>query len=477
MKGARVVAVSNRVKWSTSWRWFTDFLLDHLKDALGREWGAEAQKKKVEHPVFRWLGRMNDAARAHNKSAGPDIKHAQMGFLTSVFRLGYALYLIEHHDQLDQSLIKQLRLPQQFNAAYYETLIAAAFAVSGASIEMAERSGQSKRTPEFWAVGRSGRRYAVEAKCKNGWKSPVEPESDAFKAELRQWIRDQIHRASSKKLQNPVYAFELSIPHCFDPTIWKSIHQLVKEARLEAENITVDGQPASPAHVFVTNHAHLVNDDAGDLDQVAMLEGYRLETFRAGAQVPSETALEWHDEHRDITWVMSCMAEVERIPSTFDGRPPEFLAAELTGERPLKIGQELVIELPDHEPVQGKVHDVLSQGDRAHVILETSDGTHSIVEIPLTATEASAARTYGDAVFGKPQKRQKNLEEITELYDWFLEVYSKYDKDALLRQISDHPDRDQIAKMPMDRMLVRVAREVTKAAFHQTQNHGEKAET
>ena len=208
-----------------------------------------------------------------------------------------------------------------------------------------------------------------------------------------------------------------------------------------------------------------------------MLEGYRLETFRAGAQVPSETALEWHDEHRDITWVMSCMAEVERIPSTFDGRPPEFLAAELTGERPLKIGQELVIELPDHEPVQGKVHDVLSQGDRAHVILETSDGTHSIVEIPLTATEASAARTYGDAVFGKPQKRQKNLEEITELYDWFLEVYSKYDKDALLRQISDHPDRDQIAKMPMDRMLVRVAREVTKAAFHQTQNHGEKAET
>ncbi len=59
LKGARIVAVSKRIKWSTKWRWFPDFLLDHVKDTLGRQWGMEAQQRKLDHPLFRWLARMN----------------------------------------------------------------------------------------------------------------------------------------------------------------------------------------------------------------------------------------------------------------------------------------------------------------------------------------------------------------------------------------------------------------------------------
>lgn len=465
LKGARIVAVSKKIKWSTKWRWFTDFLLDHLKDTLGRQWGTQAQRRKLDHPVFRWLARMNEV-RSRDESG--DIQHDPVGFITSVFRLGYALYLIEHHDQLDESLVARLRRPRAFHAAYYETLIAAAFAVSGAKIQMAEHRGQSTKTPEFWATGQSGRRYPVEAKCKSSWNSSIDPEAPEFQSELRQWLRDQIYRASSKRLANAVYCFELAIPGSFDREKWDLIQQLVRNTLAEAETITVGGQPTVPAYVIVTNHAHLVNDDAVGLDQVAMLDGYKLETFRPGVEVPLETALEWHDEHRDITWVLRSMEEVERIPSTFDGRPPEFVAAEKSGEHILHIGEMIQIDMPDGTAVNGKVCDIVSHKDRAHIVLETADGQQGITEIPLTPTEAAAARAYGDAVFGKPQKRQRNLEDITELYDWFLEVYSKYDREALLRQIPEHPERREIENFQLDKMRVRVAREVTKAAYHQT---------
>ena len=235
--------------------------------------------------------------------------------------------------------VARLRRPQAFHAAYYETLIAAAFAVSGATIQMAEHRGQSRRTPEFWAVGQSGKRYAVEAKCKSIWKCPIDPQSDDFKAELRQWLRDQVYRAASKRLENAVDRFELSVPETFDVETWRSIQALARATLLEAERITVNQEPTVPAYVIVTNHAHLVNDDAHGIDQVAMLEGYKLETFRPGVEVPLETALEWHDEHRDITWLMRSMEEVGRIPSTFDGRPPQFMAAEKAGEHILHIGE------------------------------------------------------------------------------------------------------------------------------------------
>jgi hypothetical protein len=468
VNGFRVVAISNskKIKWSAGWRWFTDFLLDHLKDTLGREWGTSAQGRKLEHPIFRWLKRMNELSGSGDEAG--DIQHEPVGFVTSVFRLGYALYLIEHHDQLDESLVARLRRPQAFQAAYYETLIAAAFAVSGATIEMAERRGQSKKTPEFWAIGRSGRRYAVEAKCKSGWKCRIDPRSDEFRAELRQWLRDQIYNASVKRLQNAVYCFELSIPETFDEETWIGIQDLVRATLLEAEAMTVDREPTVPAYVIVTNHAHLVNDYARAIDQIAMLDGYKLETFRPGVEVPLETALEWHDEHRDITWLMKSMEEVERIPSTFDGTPPEFVAAARKGENLMKIGEQVEFTFPDSTSLAGILKDVLANGDRAHVVVEIASGEQHIAEVPLTETEAMAARRYGNAVFGKAEKRQRRLEDITELYDWFLEVYSKYDRDALLRQIADHPERVRIGELPLNEMRVRVAREVTKAAYHHT---------
>ena len=55
MDGFRLVAVGKTIKWSKGWRFFTDFLLDHLKDTIGRPWATQALREGKTHPVFTWL--------------------------------------------------------------------------------------------------------------------------------------------------------------------------------------------------------------------------------------------------------------------------------------------------------------------------------------------------------------------------------------------------------------------------------------
>lgn len=408
---------------------------------------------------------MGELSKSAQASGQADLKSERLGFATSVFRLGYALYLIDHHDQLDLLLIKRLRSVREFRPAYYETLIAAAFALAGMSIKMAETSGQSDRGPEFWATSSTGKRYAIEAKCKTQWLAAGDPETPEFKAELRQWIRDQLYRCSMKRLKNPVYCLELSLPLDLSEAQWRQIHELVTAAIHEAESITVKGKPAGAAYVIVTNNAHLANDDTVEITSIAILQGFRMENFVVGKELPIDEAMDWHDAHREIMWVLRCMREVEQVPSTFDGMPPEFFESLKEGERALRIGEQVEIAFPDKSSLRGLVRDVCSHGESAHIVLEDSDGQHKIAEIPLSKAEFEAAQKYGDAVFGKAEKKIEKTETPLELYDWFLRTYSDYSKEALLRQISGHPDKDRIAELPIDQLRVRVAREVTKAAL------------
>lgn len=471
-EGYRLVAVGKKLKWSKAWKWFPDFLLDHLKDSLGRPWGTQAQREGLDHPVFRWLSLMNEYANRHRVPGTSTFTSGTSGFLGAIFRLGYALYLIEHNDQLDPKLIRRLRMPRFFRATYYEAHLAAAFAVSGAEIKMAEVGRGSRATPEFWATGKSGVRYAIEAKCKEGWKSPCDPSNAAFRDELRQWLRDQIHKASSKELPNPIYCFELSIPAPLDEAQWEEIHALTRDIVREAEALTVKGKPPVSSYIVITNNADVLTDEGVPLSHIAMLLGYRMSNFAHNIELPIETALEWHDAHRDIHWVMDCLEEIEQVPSTFDGTPPE-LNVDDGSPATLRLGQRIEYEGPDGLPCIGTVYDICAANDYAHIAVEC-DGKHHILKGPLSPREMEGHRRYGDAIFGKPQKRRKNLNgDPLAFYDWIREVYTDYPVEALLRQLPDHPDIERIKLLPIGEMRVRVAREVTKAAVATSGRRGQ----
>lgn len=467
-QGYQVVAVGSRLKFGANWRFFTDFLIDHLKDEMGRDWAIQLQKEGRGHPIFDWLAALQEAS-VSNKAQGRRIFEAQSGgYLSALWRLAYALYLIEHHDQMDNKLIRRLRNSGTFSSALHESSVAAAFAISGHQLKMAEVVSTDRPVPEFWATTQTGKRFAVEAKCKDGWKNPASDKA-AFLSELRQWIRDQIYRCSKKNLENAVYCLELSVDDDLSEEEWKAIYDEIQSYVAEAENITVKGKPAVPAYILISNNGDVLSNDRRKLRRTMMLFGYRMKLWIPhGARVDVEKAFDAHDAHREINFVLNCLQEIDEVPQTFDGTP--LIVDELGNEVEIavKIGSE--IKYPDKEGVEkvGTVYDITSSGSSAYLAVE-SDGQHHIVSMPLSPEEQHAIEKYGDAVFGKPEKRRQNLgKDYLRFYDWNLETMADYGREGLLKQVQSHGNFKEIEKLEDGELLVRVAREITKAMMNST---------
>lgn len=466
MDGFRIVAVVKTIKWSKRWRFFTDFLLDHLKDSIGRSWAIQAQREGRDHPIFTWLGTMNEIA-AKNRALGSEVFQSSCkGHLGALWRLGYALYLIAHNDELDAKIIRRLRSPVSFRATYHETQIASVFAVSGFQIKMAEIGRSSSATPEFWATRGKGRRYSIEAKCKDGWKSAPDVEDTDFKNELRQWLRDQLYAASKKKLKNAVYCFELSLQADFARADWERIASYIREILKEAQALKIKGEPPVPAYVIITNNVDVLSHQEFSINRMAMLFGFCIyDWLDNGTEVEIEAAFDAHDNHRDIHSIFKCLEEIEEIPQSFDGLP--VILDEQGNEVPMQVRIGAQIEYLDGTGSTrvGLVYDITSAGKDAWVCVE-SDGQHHIVKIPLTDHEIQAIGKYGYAVFGKPEEKRKDLEgDPLKFYDWITGVYQNYDRQALLMQIKDHRMFKEFSMLPTEQLRVRAAREVTKAAL------------
>jgi hypothetical protein len=465
LHGYRLVAIGAQITWSKRWVYFTDFLLDYLKDQLGRAWAEQQSKTGSAHPVFRWLERLQQAQRAEPVEPGGTHVTEEVGWVTGLFGLGYALYLIAHHDQLAASLLVRLRAEVSFRAAAYETLVASAFAKAGYAISWAELGATDKPTPEFWASAKSGARFAVEAKCKDVWKTTPRPKDQAFVDELRQWVRNQLYRASKKKLDNPIYWFELSIDVVFSADEWRTVREIIVKAINEAETLTVAGTPAAPAYVFVTNNIQLVNDDAVGSPLMALLEGFRIPDLKSNILLPFDAAMEARDRHRDVAWVFECLQEIQRIPMTFDGHPSELLGANGEALASFKIGQPLEITNEDGQRCSGIVEDVCSMGDRVFVYLLDS-GVRQAAIVPLSPQEIAAVAVHGDAIFGKPEGPHRNLEgDPLALYDWFLKTYSSFPRASLLRRMSQNHPGQSFDGLTTQELATRLARGDATAAL------------
>jgi SEC-C motif len=469
MNGYRIVCVANRVFYGKTWVFFTDFLLHYLKETLGREWGEAAQKNGLNHPIFRWLGRMQQDSIERSTGVGSIISRPEVGFTTALFQLAYSLYLLEHHDQLPGRLVARLRVPSEFRPAMYETIVASAFALAGCKLDVAELSATDQREPEFWATAQSGKKYAVEAKCRASWRSPCDLANENFKAELKTWVRRKLFDASAKEMANPIFWFELSIVAPIDEAGWRQIQQCVREAIDDAEaELVAKPTPPSPAYVFVTNNPHLLDDDVESPPLFAILEPFLIDELRAGRQIELEEAMAIRDRHRDVTWVFECLSAVLRIPQTFDGSVPELLGPDGKALTGLRIGSAVDIDFPDGKRLIGTLTEITTLNDRAWVIVRNDAGTHEMGIIPLRPQEVQAVGAYGEAIFGKPEKKRGVAKDTLALYDWFLEVYATYDREALLRQLPGHPQLASYQALPLAELRVRVAREAAKAAHHRS---------
>ncbi|MGV1917087.1 YecA family protein [Rhizobium sp. 22-785-1] len=457
--GQRFVAVGTRVIGSPRWRFFSDFLLANLRGVLGSEWISSLSATMPDHPLLRWLGKLE----AKFAEVGGGAKIDVVGWVSALNRLSYAVYLIEHNDKLPNSLLKRLRQSAQFDAACYEAIVASAFAIAGASVDGAEdgRAG-NKPTPEFYASFSGRDRYSVEAKRKKSWQNQFDPSNEDFVNELRRWIRDKIYAASKKRLTNPVYWLELSLGVELTREDAELLQKLVGSAVGEAEDLTVGGTPAEPAYVVVTNNPDFASDEIRSITNFALLGGYRMPDFREGV-VDIETALERHDKHRPIRRVLECMEEVQQVPIRFDVVPDELIDEQGVPLPVAGIGDRIVYPCADGSESTGLITEATVGGeDVFYVVADEKDGKQVIVKSPLTEPEKRAVQTYGNTIFGKPELPQTNTNDPMRFYDRMLEIFQDYPREALLRQLEGHPQRKDFENLPRTALVSRAARELTK---------------
>jgi hypothetical protein len=465
--GYRIVAAGKTVFWNKDWLVFPDFLLYFLKKTLGFEWGAREQEKKSPHPIFRWLAKFKDYAARYGTGEGRVKSGLLVGFLSGTLHLAYALYLIAHNDEIPKRLLRRLRDPVTFMPAYYETIVGAALAVAGFEITNAETKATGKPTPEFRARSKkSNKVYEVEAKRKDRWIAPTaDVNNEEFKSEFESYVRDQIYKASRKKLQNPVFWLELSIPTLTTEADWRAIAAHAESVIRNAEKITIDGEAIAPAFVVITNHTFLANEDVAGDPNFAFLQTLHIPDYPFGRPIEIEEALEGYDKHRDIFWMMDAWHLARTIPTTFDGSPPELLSPDGQPQKTIQIGDMILVPDPEggKEMVPVRVDEIVSVGASATVAVRDATDRSWLAQFPLTEGETKAAARFTDAIFGKDNvSRRLRDGDPFDLYDWLLKAYAGTTPEQLAKLFREDAHLRQYEGLSPAEARGRLAREYTK---------------
>ena len=99
-----------------------------------------------------------------------------------------------------------------------------------------------------------------------------------------------------------------------------------------------------------------------------------------------------------------------------------------------------------------------------------ANGRHWLVEMPLTAGEAQAARRYTDAVFGKDNaSRGLRDDDPFDLYDWLLKAHANMTQEQVDKFFEQNSTMAHYKGLPLKEARVRVAREYTKWTWMRSQ--------
>jgi hypothetical protein len=250
---------------------------------------------------------------------------------------------------------------------------------------------------------------------------------------------------------------------------FQKVARIASSAVREAQgSARIDDQAAAAAYVFVTNHTHLVDDDASATGLMFSMHGFNMPEFSEGEAVELETALHRHDLRRDMWCIFECARTTQRVPSFFENTADALVGTEGDGPPP-RIGEQVRIAAPDGAVVEGVLEDVSAHGDKAAIVVRTLTGERIISELLLTPRQVQAVERYGNTIFGKPnQSMRLKPDDLVGLYEWHKGVFAKTDRAQLLMQLANHPSLEAYQSLSIGGLRTRVCREITKSVFSRT---------
>jgi hypothetical protein len=427
-QGYRFVAVGNRLYHSKSWRTFHDFLNDYIKMVLGGGWGNEELKKpkSERHPILVWYETATRYMNQFIKEPGKVHAAPTTGAVAAYFGLAYNLYLLAHNVKVQEILIRRLKDRGQFYGAYYETFVTGTLIRAGFDIEFEDETDSTRSHCELTATFRkTGKKFSVEAKVRGANKVSAD-------------VGNQLYAALRKEaLRTRVVFIEANVPIGADTQkVMATCREVLNSMRTREPKLTIEGQPAPPAYVIVTNNPHEY-DLHGDVKTWAFAEGFKIPDFKLeSAYFTLREALAAREKHLEMFSLMKSLAEHRSIPSTFDGDNPDLAFSGEKGR--LIIGRRYA--LPDGKggEVVGELQfaAVMESKKVAVCIHKLADGQQIMGEDPLSDEELAAYRGHPGTFFGVVKRGSRGgMKDPLEFYDNLLEMYMQTPKENLLRMM------------------------------------------
>jgi hypothetical protein len=257
-RGKKWIAVGDRVLWSKNWKTFIDVLGDYIKFVLTPEWGRVEQAKPLEHRhvIMQWYNGVCDFQREHIPVLGEITQAVPNGTVAAYYSLAYDLYLLNHHQLLQATLVRRLKQADQFQGARYELFTAATAVRAGLKVEFEDETDGNSKHPEFIATyPATGQKLAIEAKSRHRdgilGRAGIPP-AEVEAAGVRRLLND----AADKLGTIPFVLFlDVNLPPSDQPVFEKPWVKEVMNALVDRAEKHHDGKdPFNLA--IITNHPH-----------------------------------------------------------------------------------------------------------------------------------------------------------------------------------------------------------------------------
>lgn len=454
--GYRIVAVGSKLHWSKNWKTFHDFLLDYIKIAIGDNWGNVELKKPLaeRHPILQWYDKVCEYQRQTIIRRGEVADAPMIGAVAAYLNLAYNLYLLAHNVEIQKLLITRLKNPATFHGAYYETYVASTLIKAGFDIELEDETDSSTSHCEFTASSpRTGNKYSVEAKARHLPGVLGASSSSGVKSPTKLNVGDQLYRALQKVANHSRIVFiDVNMPdsggpaETLDDITWAK--PALEELRRREKTLTIRGEPAPPAYVFLTNFPYHHELASLDFQTAVVAEGFKIPEFKLNAQFPGiREAVNARNKHRDMFDLVTSMRQTQ-IPSTFDGQPPEYALREIDQPQ-LIIGRKYVVPDAGGREVAGELTDALvnEKERKVYGALLLDDGRSVIGTWPLTDDEIRIYRRHPDTFFGVYRKVQTSTKDPIDLFDFFHASYKDTPKERLLDFMKGSPNYEKLTKL------------------------------
>lgn len=220
-QGHKFVAVGNQLHYSRDWRTFPDFLQAYIRSILGSDWGNAELAKPLDarDEIMKWYDTMWHFLQAQEPGTDGLCGVIPNGATRAWLLLAYDLYVLRHHSALQESLVRRLKQPRQFQGARHELFAAATCIRAGFDIAFEDETDATRRHVEFTATHRpTGQQIDVEAKSRHRPGVLGHPEHPTGSREVRAGIARLLNDALRKPFTHPyVIFFDLNLPPSPEP--------------------------------------------------------------------------------------------------------------------------------------------------------------------------------------------------------------------------------------------------------------------